>query len=40
MLGVVGLFLMLVVARLTDRAYYLHNDTLAGRASGLHVVTG
>ena len=34
MLGVVGLFLMLVVARLTDRAYYLHNDTLAGRASG------
>lgn len=34
MLGVVGLFLMLVVARLTDRAYYLHEDTLAGRASG------
>ncbi|MGH9241501.1 MAG: hypothetical protein ACRD3G_25925 [Vicinamibacterales bacterium] len=34
MLGVVGLFLMLVIARLTDRAYLQH-ATLAGRASGL-----
>lgn len=33
MLGVVGLFLMLVIARLTDRAYLPH-ATLAGRASG------
>ena len=33
MLGAVGLFLMVVIARLTDRAY-LHHATLAGRASG------
>ena len=33
MLGVIGLFLMLVIAQLADRAY-LHHATLAGRASG------
>ena len=33
MLGVVGLFLMLAIARLTDRAYLRHAP-LAGRASG------
>lgn len=33
MLAVIGLFLMLVVARLTERAYLPH-ATLAGRASG------